>query len=276
ITSATGAALRDVLSVLARRYPLGAVRLYPVPVQGTAAPAAIVAALKRAGARADCDVLLLVRGGGSLEDLQAFNEEAVARTIAACQLPVITGIGHEVDFTIADFVADVRAPTPSAAAELVCPDLQAWARQLEQHKQRLASNLQRRLLLHRQRNSELHGRLARQHPRRQLEDAMQRFDDVEIRLRRALTTRMNTARNSRTQLNARLRRAAPSPAINRSESAQLQLLQRLQHAIGSHLNTASGRINMAAHALHTVSPLQTLERGYAIARTAPGDVRSEE
>src|SRR5699024_6430230 len=115
ITSATGAALRDVLSVLSRRYPLGAVRVYPVPVQGTAAPAAIVAALQLADRRRDCDVLLVTRGGGSLEDLQAFNDEAVARAIAACRLPVIAGVGHEVDITIADFVADVRAPTPSAS-----------------------------------------------------------------------------------------------------------------------------------------------------------------
>jgi exodeoxyribonuclease VII large subunit len=126
ITSPTGAAVRDVLHVLARRFPAAPVLIYPVPVQGAAAAAAIIAALQTAGRRAECDVLILARGGGSLEDLWAFNDERLARAIVASTIPVITGIGHEIDFTIADFAADVRAPTPSAAAELVVPDAEEW------------------------------------------------------------------------------------------------------------------------------------------------------
>src|ERR1700686_2721470 len=137
ITSPTGAAIRDVLHILARRFPAAAVLVYPVPVQGASAAPAIVAALDLASARAECDVLILTRGGGSLEDLWAFNDERVARAIYRCAIPVVTGIGHEIDFTIADFVADLRAPTPSGAAELVAPDGRAWLHKLSQLGQRL-------------------------------------------------------------------------------------------------------------------------------------------
>ena len=130
ITSPTGAAVRDILHVLARRFPAAAVLIYPVSVQGAQAAAEIVAALESAGVRAECDVLILARGGGSLEDLWAFNDERLARAIVASPIPVITGIGHEIDFTIADFAADVRAPTPSAAAELVVPDAEEWLQRL--------------------------------------------------------------------------------------------------------------------------------------------------
>src|ERR1700684_4170567 len=139
ITSPTGAAVRDILHVLARRFPAASVLIYPVPVQGAAAAAEIVAALEATGRRAECDVLILARGGGSLEDLWAFNDERLARAIVASPIPVITGIGHEIDFTIADFAADVRAPTPSAAAELVVPDAEEWLTAFV----RLGSRLQR-------------------------------------------------------------------------------------------------------------------------------------
>lgn len=272
ITSGTGAALRDVLSVLSRRYPLGAVRVYPVPVQGEAAPAAIVTALERAARRGDCDVLLLVRGGGSLEDLQAFNDESVARAVVACSQPVIAGVGHEVDVSIADFVADVRAPTPSAAAELVCPDLDAWRQQFEQDFQRLASNLQRRLEAFKQQRSNLHGRLARQHPRRRLEDANQRLDAAELQLTRRFDLHMSAARQRHAQWATRLYRATPTHPIQRKQTDHQALTHRLNQAMQGIMTNAAQRTNSAARALNTVSPLNTLERGYAIARTANGDV----
>src|ERR1700727_2102992 len=137
ITSPTGAAVRDILHVLARRFPEAAVLIYPVPVQGAQAAEEIVAALSLAGRRAECDVLILARGGGSLEDLWSFNDERLARAIVASPIPVITGIGHEIDFTIADFAADVRAPTPSAAAELAVPDGEEWLASLARIGQRL-------------------------------------------------------------------------------------------------------------------------------------------
>src|SRR6202167_4608551 len=145
ITSPTGAAVRDILHVLARRFPAAAVLVYPVSVQGAQAAAEIVAALEAAGRRAECDVLILARGGGSLEDLWAFNDERLARAIVASTIPLITGIGHEIDFTIADFAADMRAPTPSAAAELVVPDAGEWLAALASLAARLARCARRRL-----------------------------------------------------------------------------------------------------------------------------------
>src|SRR5271155_4049554 len=151
ITSPSGAAVRDILHVLARRFAAVPVLIYPVAVQGAAAAAEIVAALSLAGRRAECDVLILARGGGSLEDLWAFNDEALARAIAACPVPVVSGIGHEVDFTIADFAADVRAATPSAAAEIVVPDGAEWAASLRRMGERLQRALRHRLDAQRER-----------------------------------------------------------------------------------------------------------------------------
>ncbi|MBN8482592.1 MAG: exodeoxyribonuclease VII large subunit, partial [Xanthomonadales bacterium] len=166
VTSATGAAIRDVLSVLARRFPLVAVDVVPVPVQGGEAPAAIVAALARLAEAQRHDVILLTRGGGSLEDLWAFNDEAVARAIAASPVPVVSAIGHEVDFTIADFVADLRAPTPSAAAELLVPDRSDLLRGLRRECERLVQRLRARLQASAQRVDHLHARLQAARPTR--------------------------------------------------------------------------------------------------------------
>jgi exodeoxyribonuclease VII large subunit len=160
ITSPTGAALQDILSTLRRRFPLGEVHVYPVPVQGDAATPAIVKALAELPRRAPVDVILLARGGGSIEDLWCFNHESIARAIRACAVPVVTGIGHEIDFTIADFAADLRAPTPTGAAERVSPDVAAWSAQVER----------------------LRGRMERAHPGRRLQQLAQRLDELWERL----------------------------------------------------------------------------------------------
>src|SRR5579864_1069681 len=164
VTSPSGAALRDILHVLARRYPPAAVLIYPAPVQGAAAVPALVAALQFASARAECDVLIVARGGGSLEDLWAFNDERLARAIHACALPVISGVGHEIDFTIADLVADVRAPTPSGAAELVVPDRQELLNTLRGMAERLVQSGRRELRTASQLLRNLRHRLHRTHP----------------------------------------------------------------------------------------------------------------
>jgi exodeoxyribonuclease VII large subunit len=190
ITSPSGAAIRDILHVLARRFPAAPVLIYPVPVQGAAAVPGILAALELAGRRAECDVLILARGGGSLEDLWAFNDERVARAMYRCPIPIVTGIGHEVDVTIADFVADVRAPTPTGAAQLVVPDALVWQQRLTQFAARLQSAVRRTLRSEQLRVGALARRLQQAHPGARLRQHSQRLDELEVRLRLAVQARL--------------------------------------------------------------------------------------
>jgi exodeoxyribonuclease VII large subunit len=178
----TAAALRDILHVLARRFAPARVLIYPTPVQGAAAAPGIVAALELASSRAECDVLILARGGGSLEDLWAFNDERVARAIRACVVPVVTGIGHEIDFTIADFAADARAPTPSAAAESVVPDRRSWVAALGRSAERLEMAMRRELRGAASRLDTALQRLSLAHPGVRLAQQQQRLDDLEQRI----------------------------------------------------------------------------------------------
>src|ERR1700688_4212904 len=194
ITSPTGAAVRDILHVLARRFPAATVLIYPVPVQGAQAAAEIVAALQLTGRRAECDVLILARGGGSLEDLWAFNDERLARAIVASPIPVITGLGHQIDFTIADFAADARAPTPSAAAELVVPDAEEWLGAFVRLGTRLQRGMRRRLEEHRERLRWLAGRAALVSPAARLSAQAQRLDELEQCLVRAVRRRLQEHR----------------------------------------------------------------------------------
>ena len=197
ITSPTGAALRDILNILRRRFCSIPVLIYPTPVQGAAAAAQIAAAVRLASTRAECDVLILARGGGALEDLWAFNEEVVARAIVGSTVPIVSGVGHEVDFTIADFVADVRAPTPSGAAELVAPDSQEWSRNVAQFGRRLATALNRRMAARRDRFIWLQRRLTQLHPGVELRQRAQRLDDLEHRMVRVFRHRLAERRDRR-------------------------------------------------------------------------------
>jgi exodeoxyribonuclease VII large subunit len=182
VTSPTGAAIRDILHILARRFPAAAVLIRPVPVQGDAAAPAIVQAIDEASAAGDCDVLIVARGGGSLEDLWSFNDERVARAIHRCSIPVITGIGHEIDFTIADFVADVRAPTPSGAAELVVPDGKTLLAKVRAQQERLLLAVRRQVARAELQYRHLSHRLQQAHPGSRLAQQAQRFDELEQRL----------------------------------------------------------------------------------------------
>jgi exodeoxyribonuclease VII large subunit len=264
ITSPTGAAVRDVLHVLARRFPAIPVLIYPVPVQGAKAAADIIAALTVAARRAECDVLILARGGGSLEDLWAFNDEALARAIVASPIPVITGIGHEVDFTIADFAADVRAPTPSAAAELVVPDAQEWLESVARLNARLQRGTRRRIAEHRQRLLWLSGRAALVSPGARLREQAQRLDELEQSLTRALRRQLFDRRERLRWLTGRA--ALVSPAARLAQQAQRlgSLQQRLERASLATLRRARERLKPLVRTLNAVSPLATLERGYAI------------
>lgn len=264
ITSPSGAAIRDLLSVLRRRFPALPVVIYPVQVQGEDAPRQIVRMLQLANRRNECDLLILSRGGGSLEDLQAFNEETVARAIHASTIPVVSGVGHEIDFTIADFVADQRAATPSAAAELVAPDQQAWRQRLGQLSQslRLAQARRQRQLV--DRLTTLQQRLQRQHPAQRLQQRAQRLDELSQRLWRAADLRLMRYSRRLEQLQARLAAQSPAKRLERLHLAHQGLDERLRRSMRERIETLRIRLAQQARDLHTLSPLNTLGRGYAI------------
>ncbi len=270
ITSPTGAAIRDVLSVLKRRFPAIPVLVYPVPVQGSEAPAAIVDALHSAARRDECDLLLLTRGGGSLEDLWAFNDEAVARAIVDSPIPVVSAVGHEIDVTIADFVADMRAPTPSAAAELISPDRGEWRDTLRHWRNRLIRAMQSRLAREQQHLRTVGRHL--KHPGQRLQDQAQRLDELEQRLGRALHTRLQHHQARLGTLTARLHGQSPKRQLT---TLQLRLnanRRRLHSAMSRRLGEGQQRLTALARALDAVSPLATLSRGYAIVQRPDGPV----
>jgi len=271
VTSPTGAALRDVLTVLQRRFPAIPVIVFPTQVQGAEAQHAIAGALARADRLKLCDVLILARGGGALEDLWAFNEETVARAIHACATPIIAGIGHETDFTIADFVADHRAPTPSAAAEAASPDRADWLERF----QRLEARLRRGggIVLERRERTRafLAARLARVHPEQRLRTQSQRLDALAARLQRALSRHLAQARHHLDRQTARLLRHDPTARLDHFAAAYPRLETRLATTLRRILENRRQRCAAAAQRLGTLSPLATLARGYAIAyRPATG------
>ena len=272
ITSPTGAAVRDVLSVLARRWPLADVEVLPVPVQGREAPPAIVSMLRRASASGRYDVLLLTRGGGSLEDLWAFNEEAVARAIHASAVPVVSAVGHEIDFSIADFVADLRAPTPSAAAELLVPDAVAVERHLQQLQQRINTLQQRQLQALAQRLDHLQARLQAQRPQARLARDQERLLHLQRRLASVVREHSQQRQHRLDRLHARLLAQHPSNRLSLLARRLAEQDQRLRRGITVLLERQQTRLRHAGHALNAVSPLATLERGYAILFDAHGQV----
>ncbi|HEX7047593.1 MAG TPA: exodeoxyribonuclease VII large subunit [Gammaproteobacteria bacterium] len=275
ITSPTGAAVRDILTTLRRRFPLARAILYPSQVQGNDAPAQLVRALETATRRAECHVLILARGGGSLEDLAAFNDERVARAVAASPIPVISGVGHEVDFSIADFIADVRAPTPTGAAELVAPDISDWLRGLRQTQQRLAVAASRRLGRETERQSWLTGRLTQQHPGQKLRQQAQRLDELELRLARGLCTELRQRHHELDRSSRRLWERSPLHRVERLRERQVSIARRLQRAGAENLAQRRQRLAELGRALNAVSPLATLGRGYAIVKDAQtGRVRT--
>lgn len=215
ISSPTGAAVRDILHVLKRRFPVAQVLIYPVAVQGATAADQIVRALSLAEAHGSCDLLILARGGGSLEDLWAFNEEAVAQAIFKCPIPVISGVGHEIDFTIADFVADVRAPTPSAAAEIAVPDQREWLNALARYFDRLGHLARRFLSARREKTGWLEKRLAQTHPGQLLNQRGQKLDELGLRLRRAVQDRLGRLHQRLDPLARALQAIGPQATLER-------------------------------------------------------------
>jgi exodeoxyribonuclease VII large subunit len=274
ITSPSGAAIRDILHVLARRFATVRVLIYPVAVQGAAAAGEIAAAVRLAGRRAECDVLILARGGGSLEDLWAFNDEALARAIAASPIPVVSGVGHEIDFTIADFAADVRAPTPSAAAEIAVPDGEEWLASLRRLGARLHRGVLRRLESGGERLSWLKGRAARVSPTAKLAQQGQRLDELEQRLMRAARQMMSDRRSTLGELRSRLWLLSPVARVRGTAARHAALFARLRAAGLARLHFARERLSPLVRTLNAVSPLATLDRGYAIVSGDGGILRS--
>jgi exodeoxyribonuclease VII large subunit len=268
VTSPQAAALRDVITALRRRMPGINVIIYPTPVQGEGAGAKIAEAISLAGARAECDVLIVCRGGGSIEDLWAFNEEAVARAIRACPLPVVSGVGHETDFTIADFAADVRAPTPTAAAELVSPDGVKLRRDVALLGQQLSRVFQRGLEDRMQRMDFLSRRLT--HPGERIRNQQVHLQHLASRLRGAWRRGADEQSWQLRDAGQRLRTAAPDAGTLLLQ--QQELARRLQGATRNLLTAATERVQGAqAHLLH-LNPERVLDRGYSITETADGAI----
>jgi exodeoxyribonuclease VII large subunit len=271
VTSPTGAAIHDILRVLRARFPAAAVLVYPTAVQGAAAIPEIVRAIETASRRNECDVLLVSRGGGSLEDLWCFNDERVARAIAACRIPTVSGVGHEVDVTIADFVADVRAPTPSAAALAVVPDKAAWLEALMQFEARFAGAIGRALRAKMLEMGSLAQRLQVSHPGAKLSQHAQRLDDLELRLRSALRGNLLARQQTLEILSTRLWRENPRHRLEVLCARAATIRQRMATAMSGSLNALEQRLALAARTLDAVSPLATLGRGFAVvSRTADG------
>ncbi|OCW96822.1 exodeoxyribonuclease VII large subunit [Alishewanella sp. HH-ZS] len=264
ITSPTGAAVRDIITVLARRAPGIELIIYPCQVQGETAAAQLRNMLSTAIRRNEVDVLIIGRGGGSIEDLWCFNDEALARAVAECPIPIVSAVGHEIDFALTDFVADVRAATPSAAAELVSPDQSQYLVALTQLQQRLSRAMRRQLAQQQPRLMQLQQRLQQLHPQRRLEQQQQRLDELQLRLQRRMQQHLQTARRQHSYLQQSLQHLSPAKAIKQQQLQLQQLAKRLQQAQQQQLKYSSQQLARLSAQLHTVSPLATLARGYSI------------
>ncbi len=263
ITSPSGAAVRDILQILKRRAPWIPVTLYPAAVQGEQAPEQLIEMIQQAVTDQRCDVLILGRGGGSMEDLWAFNDERLAHTIFQCPIPIISAVGHEIDYTISDFVADQRAPTPSAAAELISPDRDAWLTQLKRLEQRLLRNMQNGLQEKQRQLSWITQRI--RHPQQRLLEQSQRVDELERRLQQAQRLNLKQRQQTIALLEAKIRQNSPQHKLAQYQLRFQQLEQRLNNSCRQQLKQHRQRLSQQAHQLNAVSPLATLSRGYAIA-----------
>lgn len=264
ITSPSGAAIRDIVSILGRRFPAVPVVVYPAAVQGDAAPGELIAALDTAIQRNECDVLIIGRGGGSLEDLWAFNDEELARAIADCPIPIVSAVGHEVDFTISDFVADVRAPTPSGAAEIVVPSQRDWLQRINALAVRIGRIGERKVQDRAQELDWLGKRLFAASPKATLQRQHDGLRENRSRLAAIMRTRLLELQNNTQALSSELMRQSPALAVQRSVGQLATLRQRLGSSARDALSDVTHRIALLGRALNSVSPLATLDRGYAI------------
>ncbi|AWH90115.1 exodeoxyribonuclease VII large subunit [Limnobaculum parvum] len=268
ITSASGAALHDMLQILQRRDPSLPVIIYPTMVQGSEATLQIARTIELVNQRNECDVLIVGRGGGSLEDLWCFNEELVARAIFNSQIPIVSAVGHETDVTIADFVADLRAPTPSAAAELISRNQPELIRRLQSQQQRLEMAMDYYLTHLRQRLTRQDSRLQQQHPQLRLSRQQTALLKLQSRLEEGMQTRLRLANRQSERLQQRLLHTQPQVKVHRCQQQLQQYQYQLQQALERQLNAARQRFSVGYSQLEAVSPLATLARGYSVT-TAP-------
>lgn len=264
ISSATGAALQDILNVLARRFPAVRVIIYPSQVQGEQAPEQLIQALKDAQQQALCDVLIIGRGGGSIEDLWAFNNEQLALSIYHCSIPVISSVGHEIDFTICDFAADVRAATPSAAAELVSPDQDEWLNWLSGIENRLKQLINQQLLSQQQQLQWLQKRL--KHPGQALEEIAQRIDELSMRMEQAFSLKIQLRQEKLLTLGAQLQQHSPVHSLEQKKEQLNYLQKRLQQNLQSYFEQQQKKLASLARELDAYSPLSILGRGYTLVK----------
>lgn len=271
ITSASGAAVRDLQHVLERRWPVAQVRLYPVLVQGVDAPAEIRAAIVAANRHNWADTLIVGRGGGSLEDLWAFNDESVARAVAASAIPIVSAVGHETDFSICDFVADLRAPTPSAAAELATPDQAVLLESLRRGQRQLQYRMESRLQQNAQKLDHAVHRLQQRHPSRRLEEQRQQLDGLMARLSRHTQLTLKEREVQLKTLEKRLGAHRPERKLaelgTQVESLRRSLDRRIKEVLRSHQE----QLGHLARTLNAVSPLETIGRGYSVLTAGPDD-----
>ncbi len=270
ITSPTGAAIHDMLNVLQRRFPMVPVLLFPVAVQGDGAAREIAENIALANELQNCDLLIVGRGGGSLEDLWAFNEEVVARSIYASHIPIISAVGHEVDFTIADFVADVRAATPSAAAELAVPDQADMHEYVRQLGLKLGGLVLQHIGQQKQEIAHLAKRL--QSPMALLRQRSQRLDHLEFRLKNAIDASLKQEKARLSLAHKTLDKLNPVSRIEFVKQQLAALQQSLYQSVTYKLEQARSTLEYRKQLLHNLSPLNTLQRGYAIATNAEGEV----
>ena len=268
ITSPSGAAVQDILTVLNRRFPIIPIIIFPVAVQGEQAAPQIQNALEKANFRADCDLLILARGGGSLEDLWAFNEEIVARAIFDSEIPIISAIGHETDVTISDFTADLRAPTPSGAAELAVPDQHDWIKSIDNISEKIKTIITQQINSKSQLSDWINKRLSQSSPMMTVKRQIEKSNNLQKMLSSSILQNLSRQEKNIHQLKSNLNEVSPRLKIHTQLSRIKELNQKITSCSDHLLEGLNNRIKLASKTLNSVSPLRTLDRGYAIARDA--------
>jgi len=268
ITSPSGAAVQDILTVLNRRFPIIPIIIFPVAVQGEQAAPQIQNALEKANFRADCDLLILARGGGSLEDLWAFNEEIVARAIFDSEIPIISAIGHETDVTISDFTADLRAPTPSGAAELAVPDQHDWIKSIDNISEKINTIITQQINSKSQLSDWINKRLSQSSPMMTVKRQIEKSNNLQKMLSSSIFQNLSRQEKNIHQLKSNLNEVSPRLKIHTQLSRIKELNQKITSCSDHLLEGLNNRIKLASKTLNSVSPLRTLDRGYAIARDA--------